>query len=151
MNPLLHKAKHYLKNHPIFAQIKFNKDKIFVAYTANQLDGKGYDIWSKVFDASQLDFSLFPVIVPDKFDILYGNYPNPVNGITKIAFKLAFPHNVKITLYDILGNKLGNVINEFRNEGYQEVDVDVGRLASGVYIYKIESNNTLISKFVVIK
>lgn len=128
-------------------------DKLFVTYTANKINNKGYDIWAKVFNTEELDFSYIPpgTIIPENYDVLYGNFPNPVNGITKIAFKLFKPHRVKITLYDILGNRTGIVFDEFLDKGYQEASIDVTNLSSGVYIYKIEANNKMINKFVVLK
>ena len=70
------------------------------------------------------------------------NYPNPFNPSSKIRYTLPFSSNVKIEVYNILGGKVKELINEQKNAGYYEVNFNTNRLASGVYFYLIYAKST---------
>lgn len=65
------------------------------------------------------------------------NYPNPFNPSTNISFTMPSKAFVNVTVYDVLGNELATVVNEYKNEGYYIVGFNAKNLASGVYYYKI--------------
>jgi len=75
--------------------------------------------------------------VPDKFE-LNQNYPNPFNPTTKITFTLPKNSKVNLNVYNILGERVVELVNEEKKSGYYEYDFDGSRLASGMYIYKIQ-------------
>jgi hypothetical protein len=77
---------------------------------------------------------------PAIFD-LYQNYPNPFNPVTTIKFALPEISNVKIRIYNILGQEIETLINENLNAGFHEIKWDASRFASGVYICKLETGN----------
>ncbi|HRI85574.1 MAG TPA: T9SS type A sorting domain-containing protein, partial [Ignavibacteria bacterium] len=77
---------------------------------------------------------------PDKFH-LSQNYPNPFNPITKIAYSIPVSGIVTIKIFDITGREIKTLVNEFRNAGSYEIEFDGGGLSSGVYYYKLETNN----------
>jgi len=72
---------------------------------------------------------------------LYTNYPNPFNPATKIKFEIPKDEFVKITVYDLSGKAVSYLVNERLQAGVYETDFDGARLASGTYFYKIETNN----------
>ena len=77
---------------------------------------------------------------------LYGNYPNPFNPETSISFGLAEKSNVKIEIYNILGQKVKTLINNKLDAGNHSVkwtglDSSNHKVASGVYFYKLKTNN----------
>jgi photosystem II stability/assembly factor-like uncharacterized protein len=74
------------------------------------------------------------------------NYPNPFNPTTKISYQIPTSSNVKITIYDLLGNEVAEIINENKNAGYYEVDFEANNLSSGVYFYQIATGNFIQSK-----
>jgi len=84
-------------------------------------------------------------------DYLYNNYPNPFNGKTIIPYKLLSPHRVKLVLYNILGQEIKVLVDEFQEKGFYEVELDASDLASGVYIYKLDAFKTFIKKLIVLK
>ena len=84
-------------------------------------------------------------IVPVDF-ALSQNYPNPFNPSTKISFSLSNGANVKLSIYNILGQQVEVLANGFRNTGTYEVTWDASNLTSGVYIYRLEAGNIVISK-----
>ena len=71
---------------------------------------------------------------------LQQNYPNPFNPSTKINFGLKKAGNVQITVYNILGNKVATLLNGYKPAGNHSVAFDASRLSSGVYLYRIVTN-----------
>ena len=68
---------------------------------------------------------------------VFQNYPNPFNPTTLIKYSLPFSSNVKIDVYNTLGEKVKELLNEQRNAGSYSVSFNSRGLASGVYFYKI--------------
>ena len=84
------------------------------------------------------------------------NYPNPFNPSTKISWQSPVSSHQTLKVYDILGNEVVTLVNEYREAGKYEVVFDAssagGGLSSGVYIYKLQTaNNTFIKKMTIIK
>ncbi len=76
--------------------------------------------------------------LPHKF-ALEQNYPNPFNPATTINFTLGKASNVKLVVYNILGQKVATLVDSRMNPGPQSVVFDASRLATGVYFYKLEA------------
>lgn len=77
-------------------------------------------------------------IIPKSFSVSQ-NFPNPFNPSTRIQFTLPFTSDVNISVYNILGERVAELINSQLNAGYHDVNFNANRLASGVYIYTIEA------------
>jgi hypothetical protein len=79
---------------------------------------------------------------PDRFE-LKQNFPNPFNPATKISYSIPAAGNVKIVIYDLLGREVLTLINEYKHKGTHTAEFKessaTGGLASGIYIYKIET------------
>lgn len=89
--------------------------------------------------------------LPDYF-ILEQNYPNPFNPITKIKWQSSLSSWQSLKIYDILGNEMATLVDEFKAAGRYEVDFDGSELASGVYIYKLNVGGlSSAKKFVLMK
>lgn len=73
--------------------------------------------------------------------ILQQNYPNPFNPVTKIRFSLPHKSFTKITVFDILGKEIQELVSEELGEGNYETDFNGSSLPSGIYFYKIEAND----------
>ena len=83
---------------------------------------------------------------------LYQNYPNPFNPSTRIKFYSPLQTNVKIILFDILGNEIKTLLNKEVNQGTYELELDGSNLASGMYFVKMFSNlNQQVIKISLIK
>ena len=78
--------------------------------------------------------------LPEKFD-LKPNYPNPFNPSTQIAFDLPESADVRLTVFDVLGRQVATLINQPMKAGTHTVSFDAQRLASGVYIYRLEAGS----------
>ncbi|RNC85710.1 MAG: DUF2341 domain-containing protein [Balneola sp.] len=80
------------------------------------------------------------------------NYPNPFNPSTTIPFGLNETSNVELTIYDILGRKVQTLINGERSAGRYEVTFNSRDLSSGVYFYRLVTDErTLTKRFTLIK
>lgn len=77
---------------------------------------------------------------------LYQNYPNPFNPSTKIKFDLKTSADVKLTVYDITGKAMEVLINSRLAPGTYEYNWNAENSASGIYFYRIESENFSASK-----
>ncbi|MCX6158553.1 MAG: T9SS type A sorting domain-containing protein [Ignavibacteriae bacterium] len=78
------------------------------------------------------------------------NYPNPFNPTTKINFALPKQGFVTLKIYDITGREVKTLVNEFKQSGYYSIDFNGSYLASGVYFYRIQSNDFVMTKRMVL-
>ncbi|HEY3251559.1 MAG TPA: SBBP repeat-containing protein [Ignavibacteria bacterium] len=76
--------------------------------------------------------------IPNKFE-LFQNYPNPFNPSTKINFNIPKSTFVNLIVYDALGRKLADLINEELQAGQYSYELDAANFPSGVYFYKLIS------------
>ena len=74
------------------------------------------------------------------------NYPNPFNPTTTINYQLPQNGYVTLKVYDILGKEVATLVNEQKNQGRYSVNFDASKLASGVYIYRIQVNDYVSSR-----
>jgi hypothetical protein len=95
--------------------------------------------------------------VPIKETTLFQNYPNPFNPATTITFYLPIVEHVNITIYDIRGKKVRQLVNQTLSYGKHHTEWN-GRndqnelVGSGIYFYKMTAGKkTLIKKMVVLK
>jgi fructose 1,6-bisphosphatase len=77
---------------------------------------------------------------------LYQNYPNPFNPITTIRYELPQDGVVTIEVFDILGQRVKTLLNEFQKADRYEVNFNLTGLASGVYIYRMKVHDFITSK-----
>jgi hypothetical protein len=112
-------------------------------YRLKQIDYNGnykyYDLQGEV-----------EVGVPGKFE-LSQNYPNPFNPTTKINFALPLDSKVMLKIYDMTGRELSTLVNgELKQAGYYTVDFNGSGFASGLYIYRIQTDKESVSKKMVL-
>ncbi len=67
------------------------------------------------------------------------NYPNPFNPLTHIVFDLPQGSNVRLAVYDLTGRKVADLVNGYKEAGRYSVAFDASRLASGMYVYRLEA------------
>lgn len=83
--------------------------------------------------------------LPDGFS-LEQNYPNPFNPSTTIKFTLGTASNIKLNIYNILGQKVATLLDAPMAAGTHTVNFNARHLASGVYIYSIEHTDFRVYK-----
>jgi photosystem II stability/assembly factor-like uncharacterized protein len=89
--------------------------------------------------------------IPSTF-ALEQNYPNPFNPITKIQFDIPKVSDVSLIVYDLLGREVVRLVDEIKSPDHYEVIWDGSHLASGVYFYRLYTNNfTAIKKMLLVR
>jgi hypothetical protein len=87
--------------------------------------------------------------LPTEFS-LSQNYPNPFNPFTKIKYELPKSSLVKMVIYDNLGRTIKVLVNEFQNAGFYELSLNAMNLPSGVYYYRIQTDEYSATKKLVL-
>jgi hypothetical protein len=122
--------------------------------------GRGYSTIYMVYNKDSLGYSKlyakYFVILLDNLrklsgDIPYGyslgqNYPNPFNQSSIISFQCPVQGMVKLKVYDIRGCEVTTLVNEKLNAGSYEVVWNASQYASGVYFYRLSSENFIETK-----
>ena len=89
--------------------------------------------------------------IPDRFS-LSQNYPNPFNPSTSIRFALAGNTFVRLSVYNVAGQQVGQLVNESLSAGEYSFTWNASALPSGVYFYKLETNTfTDLKKMMLVK
>jgi hypothetical protein len=112
-------------------------------YEISAVDGLGWEsvksdftsIMVKENSAFQYNFNNYEPVAYE----LKQNYPNPFNPETRINFTLARSGYVKITVYNLLGEQVTILVNDFRRQGEYSVKFNGSGLASGIYFYRIDT------------
>ena len=102
------------------------------SYRIKQIDFDGSFAYSNILEVNltaPLDF------------VLNQNYPNPFNPSTSISFTLPQASFVKLSVYNQLGEKVDEIINENLNEGVYNYTWNASKFASGVYFYELTTNS----------
>ena len=74
------------------------------------------------------------------------NFPNPFNPSTQITYTLAKDSEVTLSIYDMLGTKVAELVNAKQTAGSYMINFNAKILSSGVYIYRIDTGNFTASK-----
>lgn len=117
-------------------------------YRLKQIDFDGSFTYSNVVETE--------VLVPTEF-LLKHNYPNPFNPATAIEFSLPINAQVKISVYNLVGEKVAEVVNEDFTTGNHKIKFNASGLTSGIYLYKLEAldvtgkNYTSVKKMTLLK
>ncbi|MFZ0391824.1 MAG: T9SS type A sorting domain-containing protein, partial [Calditrichia bacterium] len=89
--------------------------------------------------------------LPKRFTVAQ-NYPNPFNSATRIEYELPQSAEVVITLYNILGERVGELYRDRKPAGSHSYLFDAAELSSGVYFYKVEAGqHTAVRKLMLLK
>lgn len=114
--------------------------------TYKHFTGIAYPMYSHITSVEFID-GLLPSIYK-----LEQNYPNPFNPLTTIKYQLPKNSFITLTVYDVLGRMVAELVNKQQNAGFYEVKFDASALASGVYIYSIRTENfNAVKKLMLIK
>ena len=102
------------------------------SYRLKQIDNDGQFVYSNVVNidlGNQTEYTLEQ------------NYPNPFNPSTKITYSIPRASDVKITVFNLLGQEIKTLVNETKEAGIHEINFNAQNLNSGVYLYKIEAGS----------
>lgn len=89
--------------------------------------------------------------VPERYSLAQ-NYPNPFNPRSLINFQLPSSSFVSLKVYDISGREISSLVNEIKEAGYYTVQFDGTNFSSGVYFYKMQANDFVsVKKMILVK
>ena len=74
------------------------------------------------------------------------NYPNPFNPTTVISYSVAKDGIISLKVYNMLGQEVANLYQGYQKSGSYKVNFDASKLASGIYLYKLQSDNFTATK-----
>lgn len=113
----------------------------------------GSSLWSSTFGFKTSSASAIEDEkgIPNHFELMQ-NYPNPFNPATTIQFALPHKSFVTLKIFNVLGKELRTLVEEEKSEGYFSVVLDASKLTSGIYFYKLQTDNLIaVKKMVVLK
>ncbi len=90
-----------------------------------------------------------PINNPETFRLAQ-NYPNPFNPVTEITYDLAKNSQVTLDVYNTVGEKVASLVNESQSAGQYSVTFDAAELPSGIYLYKLQTNENAVTKKMVL-
>jgi len=83
---------------------------------------------------------------------LHQNYPNPFNPSTKISWQSSVSSWQSLKIYDVLGNEIATLVDEYKPAGSYEVEFNAGNIPSGIYFYKLTAGSfTQTNKMLLLK
>jgi len=92
-----------------------------------------------------LPISDLQAVKPENF-FLGQNFPNPFNPLTTITYQLPAEGWVTLTLYDLTGRKISELVNQHQTSGFYRVKFNGTGLASGIYIYRLKAGDRVHSR-----
>ena len=112
-------------------------------YKLKQIDNDGSFKYSSIAEADVNSPSVFS---------LNQNYPNPFNPSTIISYSLPMASNVKLIVYNAIGQPVRVLENGFKNAGSYNISFNASEISSGIYFYKIEAGQfSQIRKMILVK
>lgn len=79
--------------------------------------------------------------VTEKFELKH-NFPNPFNPVTMISYTIPEQSFVTLKVYDMMGREVAQLVSTTQNAGKYTKQFDAGKLASGIYIYRLTATNS---------
>lgn len=82
--------------------------------------------------------------------ILHQNYPNPFNPLTNISYSIPADMKVRLEIFDLLGKLVDLLVNDYQRKGSYSVTFNGTGISSGVYFYRLSSENYSVTKRLVL-
>ena len=123
-----------------------------VFYRISAVDTTNLESCKTEFDSVRFNSALLKENqekVPENFE-LFNNYPNPFNPCTTIEFALAENSHVELSVYNMLGEKITELINCYKLSGKYSVIFNGADIPSGIYIYRLKTENVFLTKKMVL-
>lgn len=111
----------------------------------NLLAGTSRNLWQRPLSEMITAINDPPRPIASDF-VLAQNYPNPFNPSTVISYQLPTNAFVKLKIYDVLGREIRSLVNGRESAGDHSVVLNADGLPSGVYFYRLEAGNYILTK-----
>jgi hypothetical protein len=134
-------TSNFIRNYSYIDKSVSQPGKYF--YRLKQIDNDGSYKYSKIIEINLNAPSIFA---------LNQNYPNPFNPSTVISYSLPLASNVKLIVYNTIGQTVKVLENGFKNAGNYSVNFNADGLPSGIYFYKLEAGQFIqVKKMMLLK
>ena len=145
----------------IFSPVAFNPeepDEVFPPNTAyhrartpgtggNPYSGDGnWRLLNVTFTGDEITTSTEPGFALPAGISLFQNYPNPFNPTTLIRYELTEAAEIRLDVYNIQGQRVASLVNSAQTAGMHSVRFDGSQLSSGIYIYRLQAGNTVLTR-----
>jgi hypothetical protein len=143
--------------------LKFDHQEVFAALgEVTDREVRILTLTGMTFDSTEIEGKDCIIIIhkgPSKLSpkmanefSLDNNYPNPFNPVTQISYTLPEDGPVKLEIYNLLGQKVATLVDEYQQAGQKTVNWEAKDFSSGVYFYKLTTDKfTATKKMVLIK
>ncbi len=117
----------------------------------NLIAGTANGLWKRPLTQMITSVRTLPGTVPYKFNLTQ-NYPNPFNPTTVISYQLSTLSHVELEVYNVLGEKVAELVNKEQTAGAYKVTFNASNLATGIYFYELQAGNyTSVKKMILLK
>lgn len=89
-------------------------------------------------------------LINEQNELKLKSFPNPFNNTTKILFKVGNSSNITLRLYNLLGEQIDTIINDYRLKGSYEVNLNAASLTSGIYYCVLTSENSSVATKIIL-
>jgi len=127
-----------------FPSINISGSALHIVWNDNR-DGNTEIYYKKNPNGNPIGITPVSTIVPADYS-LGQNYPNPFNPVTNITIQLPKSGSVKLSVYDVTGKEVAVPVNEGMNAGTYRIDFDASGLPSGVYFYRLQTDEFTATK-----
>jgi len=129
-----------------YVKAKFDAQKRLIVFGFSYVTTTSRDIFMEIWSIDGIT-AVEPVPAPLPTDFsLSQNYPNPFNPTTTIQFSLPQAENITLKVFDLLGQEVETLVNEYLPAGTYETTFSGINLPSGIYIYEIKAGKFFIEK-----
>ncbi|TKJ37243.1 hypothetical protein CEE37_14110 [candidate division LCP-89 bacterium B3_LCP] len=118
-----------------------NQDSFTFEKMGTDGDNEWVDQWLNSGEPFEEFLVRIPDVTPERFSLLQA-HPNPFNPLTAISYQLPDANLVNLSVYDISGCLVAELVNGWRDAGVHEVTFDGSGLASGIYLYHLETSGS---------
>lgn len=115
-------------------------------------DGAWVESWENTGESfEEWMLGLYEMLIPEVYS-LKQNFPNPFNSLTTIKFGLPQAGWVTLDIYNLLGQRVVQLVNGNRDAGYHRITWDTSNIGSGIYFYRIQASDfKAVKKMVLVK
>ena len=121
-----------------------NYGALLIEADDEQLIVKFYNINNELIDSASIENRTGQYSVNEY--LLNQNFPNPFNPTTKITWQSPVDSWQTLKIYDVLGNEIATLVDEFKTAGKYEINFNANNLASGIYFYTLRSGDFIQTK-----
>ncbi|MFA5834679.1 MAG: T9SS type A sorting domain-containing protein [Bacteroidota bacterium] len=120
-------------------------DNLFAGPRCYDIGNNFPGVWRRPLSEMITDVKQSSSPTPEKYS-LSQNYPNPFNPSTTLRFSIPERSTVRLSIFNTLGQKISEIVNEVKEAGSYEHSFNASLLASGIYFYRIEVTSVTNSK-----